>query len=94
MHNVRHVAAGFPAGGEIVVLLIFAAAFVCLLVGPVLNDVMQSSISGPATRAAPVIFVIGLGALLTGVVAGVGVLDVVGASMMAIVLLAGLMMHY
>lgn len=94
MHNVRHDVAGLLTGRHLVVLLIFAAAFICLLVGPVLNDVLLNSVSGPANRAAPAVFVIGLGALLTGIVAGVGVLDAVGACMMALVLLAALMVHY
>jgi hypothetical protein len=94
MHNVRHVMAGFLTGRHLVVLLIFAAAFVCLLVGPVLNDVMLSSVSGPANKAAPVVFVLGLVVLLTGILTGTGVLDAVGAGMMGLVLLAGLLVHY
>jgi hypothetical protein len=95
MHNdVRHVIAGFFTGRHLVVLLIFAAAFVCLLVGPVLNDVMLTSVSGPANKAAPFIFILGLLVLFTGILTRAGVLDAVGAGMMGLVLLAGLLVHY
>lgn len=94
MHHAQHVIAGFLTARQLVVLLVLAVAFICLLVGPVLNDVLLNSVSGPANRAAPAVFVIGLGALVTGIVAGVGLLDAVGAGMMVLVLLAALMVHY
>jgi hypothetical protein len=90
----RHVADAFISGHLVVILLIVGAIFIGLLALPVLGDFISGSIEGPATRWSPLTFAIGLGALILGLVAGVPVLDILGAGLMGAVVLGAIMVHY
>jgi hypothetical protein len=90
----RHAAVAFLSGHVVVLVLIVGASFVVLLALPVLGDVISGSIEGPATRWSPLTFAVGLGVLILGLVAGVPVLDILGAGLMGAVVLGALMVYY
>jgi hypothetical protein len=90
----RHAAEAFLSGHLIVLLLIVGGIFIGLLALPVIGDFISGSIEGPATRWSPLTFAIGLGVLIIGLVAGVRVLDILGAGLMGAVALGALMVHY
>ena len=89
-----HAAEAFISGHLIVLLLIVGGIFIGLLALPVIGDFISGSIEGPATRWSPLTFAIGLGVLILGLVAGVPVLDILGAGLMGAVVLGALMVHY
>jgi hypothetical protein len=90
----RHAAVAYISGHLVAILLIGGAAAVVLLALPVLGDVIFGSIEGPAMKSAPAVFAIGLGTLILGLVAGVRVLDLIGACVMGAVALGAFMFHY
>ena len=92
--HLRHLAGLILSGRGILVILACGAVFVLLLVPPVLNDVWLAKAAGPANRAAPRVLAAGAGILAVGVIAGWGVLDIIGAVLIVIVGLAALAVHY
>jgi hypothetical protein len=90
----RHAAVAFLSGHLVALLLIGGAAAVVLLALPVLGDVISGSMEGPAMKWSPLVFALGLGALILGLVAGVPVLDILGAGLMGAVALGALMYYY
>jgi hypothetical protein len=89
-----HAAKAFFSGHLIVILLIGGGIIVGLLALPVLGDFLNGTIEGPATRWSPLTFAIGLGALILGLIAGVPVLDILGAGLIGAVVLGAIMVHY
>lgn len=93
-HSSRHAAEAFISGHLILLLLLFGAIFLGLLAAPVLGDALFGSVREPMSRSGPTVFVIGLGVLILGVVAGTPVLDIIGVVLMVAVLIGVLMVHY
>ena len=75
-------------GGLIVGGLAAIVAISVLLWIPVLGDRLTAFVSTNGPRYAPKIFLVGLGFLLTGIVAHVDVLILVGASIIGLLALA------
>ena len=75
-------------GGLIVGGLAAVVAISVLLWIPVLGDRLTAFVSTNGPRYAPKIFLVGLGFLLTGIVAHVDVLILVGASIIGLLALA------
>jgi hypothetical protein len=90
----NHVAEAFISGHLVVLLLMAGAIFIGLLLIPVIGDVISGTIEGPASRWSPLAFAIGLGVLILGLIAGVRILDILGAGLMGAVVLGALMVHY
>lgn len=72
----------------ILVVLVLAAVMIGLLWVPVLTDRLTSFLSRTAPRAAPRMFFLGLGIGVTGLVIRVQVLEIAGASLIGILVLA------
>jgi hypothetical protein len=89
-----HVARAFISGHLVVLVLFAGAIFIGLLLIPVIGDVISGAIEGPAARWSPLAFAIGLGVLILGLVAGVRILDILGAGLMGAVVLGALTVHY
>ena len=86
--QVVPVAGTLPtAGGLFVGGLASMAVIIVLLWIPVLGDQLTAFLSTNAPKAAPKIILVGLGFLLTGLVLHVRVLDVVGASLIGLLVL-------
>ncbi|MGH3276837.1 MAG: hypothetical protein ACRDNZ_21220 [Streptosporangiaceae bacterium] len=79
-----------------VIFWIFVGLAVCggLLAAPVILDQFFGSFSAKAERAAPVIFITGLGLLILGIYAGNLVLDIIGACLIGLILLGIWAAHY
>ncbi len=92
-HQYRHAAAWFSVG-HVVVVLIVIAVIVGLLAGPVLAEALLDFLSAGFEKAAPGTFSLGLGILLTGLIAGVQILDIAGACLIGAVLLGVILDNY
>jgi len=89
------VAAALGGTGALIIggLASVAVIIVALWI-PVLGDRLTAFVSTNGPKAAPKIFIVGLGLLLTGLVAGVGALVLAGASLIGLLVLALLYDNY
>lgn len=92
--QLRQLAGMILSGRGILAMLAVGAVFVVVLVPPVLNDIWMEKAAGPANRAAPRVLAAGAGILALGLIAGWGVLDIIGGVLIGIVALAALAVHY
>jgi len=79
-------------------LVFYVAAFIIfvivLLAIPVIWGAVAEACSSAAEKAAPGTFFLGLGVLFTGLVAGVEILDIVGASLVGLVVIGVIVDNY
>lgn len=87
------VAAPLP-DRPVLVLLACAVALLGLLWVPVLGDRLTGFLSRKLPKAAPRIFLIGLGVLVIGLVVRVRILEVVGACMIGGLVLGAILDNY
>jgi hypothetical protein len=87
----RHVA--IPARLWLYVVL-FIGFVIFLLVLPVIWGVVSEAASSAAEKAAPGTFFLGLGILFVGLVAGLEILDIVGASLAGLVIVGVIVDNY
>ncbi len=93
--DAGYVAAVAPISGRLLmVVLVGIAVFIGLLYGPVIGDRLMDTVSKKASKAAPRVFLAGLGVLLTGLVVRVQILDVAGAFLIGSVVLAAILDNY
>jgi hypothetical protein len=92
--HIRRIAAALFSGRQIVIGLIVLVVLVILLVGPVIGENLMNSATAGAARVAPAVFLIGLGILVLGLVAQLGVLEVAGGCLMGAVLLGAILRDY
>ncbi len=82
------------SGGVVVVTLLFMALVIVLLAAPVIWQAVSESLGSAAEKAAPGTFFLGLGLLLTGLVAGARLLDIAGGSLVGLVILGVIVDNY
>lgn len=82
------------SGRQIVLALLFIAVVGLILWIPVLSDQVMDFLSRNAPSYAPLTFVAGLGLLVIGLVAGIRILDIVGASMVGALVVGFLIENY
>jgi hypothetical protein len=87
----RHIAV---SGRLVLYVLLFIGFVIVLLVIPVIWGAVSEAASSAAEKAAPGTFFLGLGVLFTGLVAGVEILDIVGASLAGLVILGVIVDNY
>jgi hypothetical protein len=87
----RHIAV---PGRLVVYALLFIVFVIVLLATPVIWQAGAEAFSGAAEKAAPATFFLGLGVLFTGLVASVELLDIVGASLVGLVVLGVIIDNY
>ena len=92
-HHARHAAAWF-SGRQLVVALIFIAAVIVLLAGPVIAGALFDFFSGAAEKAAPTAFFLGLGLLFAGLIFRARILDIAGACLIGLVLIGVVLDNY
>jgi hypothetical protein len=92
-HQSRHAAAWF-SGRQLVVALIFIAAVIVLLAGPVIAGALMDFFSSAAEKAAPTAFFLGLGLLFAGLIFRARVLDIAGACLIGLVLIGVVLDNY
>jgi hypothetical protein len=88
------VAAAPLSGRQIALALMVIAVVSVILWIPVLYDQVMDFLSRNAPRYAPLTFLAGLGLLVTGLVVGVQILDIIGASMMGAIAVGFLVENY
>jgi hypothetical protein len=93
IHQSRHAAAWF-SGRQLVVALIFIAAVIVLLAGPVIAGALFDFFSGAAEKAAPTAFFLGLGLLFAGLIFRARILDIAGACLIGLVLVGVVLDNY
>jgi hypothetical protein len=74
--------------------VLFIIFVIVLLVIPVIWGAVSEAASSAAEKAAPATFFVGLGVLFIGFVAGVEILDIVGASLAGLVILGVIVDNY
>ena len=75
-------------------VLLFIGFVIFLLVLPVIWGVVSEAASSAAEKAAPGTFFLGLGVLFVGLVTGIEILDVVGASLAGLVIVGVIVDNY
>lgn len=90
-HQSRHIAV--PAR-LVVYVVLFVVFVIVLLVIPVVWGAVSEACSSAAEKAAPGTFFLGLGVLFIGLVAGLEILDIVGASLVGLVILGVIVDNY
>jgi hypothetical protein len=93
-HAAGAATGGLSAGKIILILVGIAVALAIVVTGPVAGELAFDMLSKVIAKIAPATFVIGLAALLTGLVIHVGALDIVGISLIGGLLLAAIAKHY
>jgi len=93
-HGGYAAGAALFSGRQIVLALLVIAAVSVILWIPVFSDQMMDFLSRTAPRYAPLTFLAGLGLLIIGLVAGVRILDIIGASMIGALALGYLVENY
>jgi hypothetical protein len=93
-HHAGYVASGPFTGRQVLVLLGCVVAGIGLLWLPVLGDRLTALVGAKAPRVAPRLFLLGFGLLITGLVAGVRELDVVGGCLIGILVLGVILQTY
>ena len=82
------------SGKQALVAAVGVAVLVVALCVPVWWDKLTAAASKRASKAAPRVFLLGTGVLVTGLVARVGVLDIAGACLIGAVVLAAILDNY
>ena len=94
-HRGAHVTgAALFSGRQIVLALLVIAVASVLLYIPVLSDQVMDFLSRNTPRYAPLTLVAGVGLLVIGLVVGVRILDIIGASMIGALALAFIVENY
>jgi hypothetical protein len=94
-HQAGYIAAAVPLSGHgILAGLVCIAVVAGLLWLPVLSDQLTATVSKHAPRVFPPMFLLGLALLVLGLVAHVGILDIVGGSLAGVVVLALIVDNY
>ena len=94
-HHGRYAVAAAPLSGRQIALALMVIAVVSVILWiPVLYDQVMDFLSRNAPRYAPLTFLAGLGLLVIGLVVGVQILDIIGASMMGAIALGFLVENY
>jgi hypothetical protein len=93
-HHARHITLPKLSGRDIVIMLICAAILAVLAVLPVVGDKLFDTLTPRATKASPITFFLGLGALLVGLFTRIWFLDVTGACLMGAVILGAILINY
>jgi hypothetical protein len=93
VHQARHAAA-WPSARQVVVALIVVAVIVVLLAAPILFEAVCDLLSRGVERAAPGTFILGVCVLLAGLVSGVRIIDIAGASLVGAVVVAVILNNY
>ena len=75
-------------------VLLFIGFVIFLLVLPVIWGIVSEAASSAAEKAAPGTFVLGLGVLFIGLVTGIEILDIVGASLAGLVIVSVIVDNY
>lgn len=75
-------------------VLLFIGFVIFLLVLPVIWGIVSEAASSAAEKAAPGTFFLGLGVLFVGLVAGLEILDIVGASLVGLVIIGVIVDNY
>ena len=75
-------------------VLLFIGFVILLLLLPVIWGVVSEAASSAAEKAAPGTFFLGLGVLFVGLVAGIEILDIVGASLAGLVVIGVIVDNY
>jgi hypothetical protein len=93
-HGGYAAGAALLSGRQIVLALLAIAVVSVILWIPVLSDRVMDFLSRNSPRYAPLTFAAGLGLLVIGLVAGIRILDIVGASMIGALVLGYLVENY
>jgi hypothetical protein len=94
-HHGIYAAAGAPFSGRQIALALLVIAVVSVVLWiPVLYDQLMDFLSRNAPRYMPLTFAVGLALLVIGLVAGVRILDIVGASTIGALALGLLVENY
>jgi hypothetical protein len=93
-HHGYATAAALFSGRQIALALLVIAIVSVILWIPVLSDQVMDFLSRNAPRYMPLTFAAGLGLLVIGLVAGVGILDIIGASLIGALALGYLVENY
>jgi hypothetical protein len=93
-HRAQYVVAASFSRILVVAILICVALFIALLAYCVLGEALLGFYSTAKAKTAQITFVVGLGVLLIGIVAGVRILDIVGACLVGAVLLGTILENY
>jgi hypothetical protein len=93
-HGGYAAGAAHISGRQIVLALLVIAVVSVVLWIPVLSDQVMDFLSRNAPRYAPLTFLAGLGLLVVGLVVGVRILDIIGASMIGALALGFLVENY
>jgi hypothetical protein len=93
-HRGYATAAALFSGRQIALALLVIAVVSVILWIPVLSDQMMDFLTRNAPRYMPLSFAAGLGLLVIGLVAGVRILDIIGASMIGALALGFLVENY
>jgi hypothetical protein len=93
-HAVQHVELPTLSVSAFVVILILAAICAVIVSLPVLGDKLFTTVTPRAAKATPITFLLGLAALVSGVISRVWFLDVVGACLIGGVLLGAILVNY
>lgn len=92
-HQSPHIAVRIT-GREVILALLLIAIVIVLLAAPIVGEAISGSVSEAAAKAAPTTFFLGLGLLCTGLAVGARLLDIVGASMVGLVILGVIVDNY
>jgi hypothetical protein len=93
-HHSRYVVAAAFSRILVVAILACVALFIILLAYCVLGEIVSGFFSAVKARTAATTFLVGLGVLLTGIVIGVRIVDIVGACLVGSVLLGVILEYY
>jgi hypothetical protein len=93
-HRGYATAAALFSGRQIALALLVIAVVSVILWIPVLSDQVMDFLSRNAPRYMPLSFAAGLGLLVIGLVAGVRILDIIGASVIGALALGYLVENY
>jgi hypothetical protein len=91
VHQSRHII--IPVKLWLYVLLFFGFV-IFLLVLPVVWGIVSEAASSAAEKAAPGTFFLGLGVLFVGLIAGIEILEIVGASLVGLVVIGVIVDNY
>jgi hypothetical protein len=94
-HHGRYAtAAALLSGRQIALALLVIAVVSVVLWIPVLSDHLMDFLSRNASHYVPLTLIAGSGLLVTGVVIGVPILDIIGASMIGALAIGYLIENY
>jgi hypothetical protein len=92
-HARIHITASL-SGLVYLALIICVVAFIALLAGTVVGDSLFDIVTRALPKTAPRLFAAGLGILIIGLIARAALIDIIGAGLMGLVLIATIFVHY